>query len=218
MTAVPAEVKPIVGLLFAIGIIYALGWELVELFGPDLHGIRSVKVVASALCGLVLCGFVVMVPAKLAPTETAFRLVIQWLVPLLVIVMAPMVVIGRIRRGDPLQRPAFPPLRIFGPWLSTLALAAVTVAALLHGPVTHTTIELSAARQADAIQINVSFVGLAGSGYVLTAESPERREPIVYEFVAPASGILTFYVPAEPGLAIDLADPRGRVLRTLYLP
>ncbi len=215
---VPSEMTLIGGLLLALGIIWVLGWEFVELFGPALYGSRSVKAMASLLCGLVLCGFVVMVPAKLAPTEAAFRLVIQWLVPILVIALAPMVVIGRIRRGDPFRRPSFRPLRSVRPWLSSLVLAVVTVVVLLHSPVTHATIELSAAKTSDTIQIDVAFAGSDGSRYVLTATAANLRQPIVYTFVAPASGILTFSVPAKPGLAISLADLQGEVLRTLDMP
>ena len=218
MTTVLGAITLIGGLLLALGIIWALGWELVELLGPGLDASRSVKAVASLLCGVILCGFVVMVPAKLAPNETAFRLVIQWLVPTFVIAMAPIVVVRRARRGPPLRRPASWAPHNFRPWLSSLVLALVTVVALLHGPITHPTVELSAARESDMIRIDITFGGSDGSQYVLTASAANLREPIVYTFAAPVSGTMAFSVPAGQGLAISLASPEGQVLRTLYMP
>jgi hypothetical protein len=218
VTTVPGAITLIGGLLLALGIIWALGWELVELLGPSLYPSRSVKAVASLLCGVILCGFVVMVPAKLAPNEAAFRLVIQWLVPIFVIAMAPIVVVRRARRGRPWLRPASWAVRGFRPWLSSLVLALVTIVVLIHSPITHPTIELSAARESDTIQIDISFTGSDGSPYVLTANGADLGAPIVYKFVAPASGTIAFSVPARRGLAINLANPQGQVLRALYLP
>lgn len=218
MTTVSAEVLIISGLLLAVGIIWVLGWELIDLFGPDLFGSRSAKAVASFLCGLVLCGFVVMVPARLAPTEAAFRFVIQWSVPILVIAMAPMVIISRLRRGDPFQLSSFPSVRTLGPWLSPLVLAVVNIVVVLHGPAAHPTIELSAARMADAIEIDVKFAGSDGSRYVLTAAAPDLALPIKYEFMAPTDGTLTFDLPSKADLTITLTEPQGQVLRSLNMP
>jgi hypothetical protein len=213
---VQGDVAVIGGLLLAVGVLWALGWELVVLFLPVLRKTGPLEAAASLLCGVILAGFVAMLPSKVAPSEGAFRLIIHWLVPAAVILMSPIIVIplARAHRGN---LPSLPTTGAIRPWLSIIVLAAVTLVVLLHRPVMHPTIELAAARVSDSIRVDVTFAASDGSPYVLTASAPELSEPILYPFVAPASGTMAFTLPTARDLSISLTTPQGQVLRTLFL-
>jgi hypothetical protein len=216
--AIAGAVLVLGGLAIATGIVYAFGWLVVAIFAPGLEADPTATRVASFLVGVVLCGFAVMVPARLAPAGDALRLAVLGVVPLLIMAMAIALSLGRSPR-----RPHLPRVRRFrltnrSEWASAFLLLAVTVALVLVRPGPQATIELTATQQSDVVRVDITFARSEPGVYFLTTSNDPGGSGASRQFTSPTSGVVTFEIPRRRPLEIALTTDTGQILRRLTLP
>lgn len=207
-----------VGLALSVVLVWGLGFALVYLLASPIEEGFIGKAVASLLVGVVLCGFVVMLPAHLAPSQSSFRVIIHWFVPVLAAILVPLAMVRWARSGGHSGRRMPARSGHWRDWTSALALAAFVIAALAHHPQSLPSIELAAAQDGIIVHVDVTFRGSGGEAYVLVGGAPPDLESTRYDFSAPESGVVTFAVPFQKNMSVDLRTPAGVVLRSLHLP
>jgi hypothetical protein len=217
LTAAVLSVFGLVRVVFAFLLVWGLGRSLIAVFTPSLAKQRTPSSVLSLLCGIVLCGFVTFIPARFVEAEGAFRAILFWFVPLLVLLLAGIVY---LRQGRPrLRAPRIGTgaLRAWPQWASAVLLIALTATVLLHQPNTTPTVELGGEQEPNSFRVDVVYGNSHTSPYTLRVTSPAMIEPMVTRFISPTSGTVSFEVPPNPDLTVELLDAEGNVLRRLHI-
>jgi hypothetical protein len=217
LTPVATAISALVGMAVATAVVFAFGSLLITALAPRLEADPIAWAVAVLLCGLVLSGFVVMIPARLAPTGV-FGLIVAGVIPIILIGTALATIGPRVptlRRGLPTRRFHFAAMRPLRDWSGAVALLALVALVLLHGPSTSGSIELAGTQEGTEVHVEVLFDRPDALQYLLVASGRQLKEPISIQLFPRGSELLTFDFPQGSGLSIELRAADGEVLRRL---
>jgi hypothetical protein len=198
-------------------VVLAFGGVLIAVLARDLARNAVIAVPLSLLCGVVLCGLIVILPAKLAMSGSDFAFALYWFVPTVTGALAIFLLARFVRHGVKLPRPRLRGVQGIRDWMGAmvlLAFAVVVVSVERDRPGTVEIGVVGASRAAVELRFNDS----TAMSYTMTASSPDLIVPLERRFVAPRSGTITFPLPAVSNVVIYLRSADGATTRRLFLP